>query len=591
MKKIICLTLFFLAIGVSQVRAQCTTVIEPTPASGSTNNAVSFLGSSTNVATTYNFNGGVLPTGWTASPYTIGQPCTTVPTPDNSNYFWATTRDASGYRFVQTNALNVSYGGTISFLLRLASTGEVAACEQPDEPAEGVKLQYSTDGTNWVDINYWQPQLLPSYILWTSYNFDIPVAAKTTSTRFRWIQFSSSGDTYDNWGLDDVTISATDAVDTYTWNIAGTAYTTQTANHTFPGYGSYSVSLATHTTGGCSDTESITYVVNSVPTLNAIADQGTYVAAGSQNVSLSGISDGGWGNKTLSVTATSSNTAVVPNPAITYTSANTTGTLTYTPSTNGTTVITVTVSYFNVQTVTFSRTFNIIVNAPPANPTSVSVSSSIICNGFSTQLTANGAVGTVYWYTGSCGGTQVTTGNPVTVSPTTTTTYYARNYNNAQFSVGCASASVTVNQPSFVPPSKTVGDLQVSGSGIKWYDDATGGNLVSTGTALSAVPTTYYASQTVSGVESSTRFAVVATVDPTPCKPTGSATQTRPSGATVASLTPPTGSNIRWYFDATGGPALDAATVLVNGHTYHATQTVNCTESAERLAVTVTVGL
>ncbi len=81
----------------------------------------------------------------------------------------------------------------------------------------------------------------------------------------------------------------------------------------------------------------------------------------------------------------------------------------------------------------------------PANPTGVSATPSTICIGSSTQLTANGAQGTVYWYTASCGGTQVTTGNPVSVSPTTTTTYYARNYDNSQFSSGCASVTINVN--------------------------------------------------------------------------------------------------------------------------------------------------
>jgi len=504
MKKIIILALFFLAIGVSQIKAQCTTTITPTPVSGSTSNAVSFLGTSTNVATTYNFNGGVLPTGWTASPYTISQPCS-VNTPDISNYFWATTRDGNGYRFVQTNTLNVLNGGNISFLLRLAN--ESAPCEQPDETAEGVYLQYSTDGTNWVQINYWQPQLLPSYILWTSYNFDIPLAAKTASTRFRWIQFSSSGDSYDNWGLEDAVINATDAVNSYTWNIAGTAYSTQTANHTFPGYGSYSVSLSTTTVGSCTDSENITYVVNSIPTLNSIADQGTYVAAGSQNVALSGISDGGWANKALSVTATSSNPSVVPNPSITYTSANSTGTLSYTPSANGTAVITVTVSYVNVITVTFSRTFTITVNAPPANPTSVSATYNVLCNGASTSLTAAGAVGTVYWYTASCGGIEVTTGNPVTVTPTTNTTYYARNYNNSQFSAGCASIGITVNS------RPTVANLQASGTDIKWYNASTGGTQYTSPASTYLVNgQTYYASQTVNGVESTLRLAVLVTM-------------------------------------------------------------------------------
>ncbi len=88
----------------------------------------------------------------------------------------------------------------------------------------------------------------------------------------------------------------------------------------------------------------------------------------------------------------------------------------------------------------------ITVNTPSTpNPTSVSVSANPICNGSSTQLTANGSYGTVYWYTGSCGGTYITTGNPINVSPTSTTTYYARNYYNSQFSSGCASATITVN--------------------------------------------------------------------------------------------------------------------------------------------------
>ena len=101
----------------------------------------------------------------------------------------------------------------------------------------------------------------------------------------------------------------------------------------------------------------------------------------------------------------------------------------------------------NPLTVTLNSDMNITANfgpSAPANPTSVTVGSSTICNGSSTSLTANGASGTVYWYSGSCGGTLVGTGNPINVSPATTTTYYARNYTTA-FSPGCASATVTVD--------------------------------------------------------------------------------------------------------------------------------------------------
>lgn len=90
---------------------------------------------------------------------------------------------------------------------------------------------------------------------------------------------------------------------------------------------------------------------------------------------------------------------------------------------------------------------------PPANPTSISVAETsgtandgTICNGSSATITANGTVGTVYWFTGSCATTgQIGTGNSLSVSPTTTTTYYARNFSGGQWSTSCASTTITVN--------------------------------------------------------------------------------------------------------------------------------------------------
>ena len=49
-----------------------------------------------------------------------------------------------------------------------------------------------------------------------------------------------------------------------------------------------------------------------------------------------------------------------------------------------------------------------------------------------------------------------------------------------------------------------------------------------------------------------------------------------------------TGSNIRWYTTSAGGTALSPSTLLSAG-TYYATQTIDCTESASRLAMTVTL--
>lgn len=82
---------------------------------------------------------------------------------------------------------------------------------------------------------------------------------------------------------------------------------------------------------------------------------------------------------------------------------------------------------------------------PPADVDSITATSLQICSGSQLTLHANGIDGTVYWYTGSCGGTSIGTGDSITVSPTQNTTYYARNFNNNLFSINCASVSITVN--------------------------------------------------------------------------------------------------------------------------------------------------
>ena len=88
--------------------------------------------------------------------------------------------------------------------------------------------------------------------------------------------------------------------------------------------------------------------VNQAPTLGVITSpQPILENAGQQTIGLTGITDGpGDSGQNLTVTVTSNNTAVIPVPAVTYTSPSTTGSLTYTPVpfTHGTAMITVTVT-------------------------------------------------------------------------------------------------------------------------------------------------------------------------------------------------------------------------------------------------------
>ncbi len=85
------------------------------------------------------------------------------------------------------------------------------------------------------------------------------------------------------------------------------------------------------------------------------------------------------------------------------------------------------------------------VSVVPPAPTAVTATSTNICSGASTTLTASGPVGTVYWFAGGCNTTgQIGTGTSISVSPATTTTYYARNFSGGQWSTTCTAITITV---------------------------------------------------------------------------------------------------------------------------------------------------
>ncbi|MCH2183775.1 MAG: Ig-like domain-containing protein, partial [Mariniblastus sp.] len=85
--------------------------------------------------------------------------------------------------------------------------------------------------------------------------------------------------------------------------------------------------------------------VNDAPLLDPISDRSVQKNASQQTVGLTGIRAGGGESQPLRVTATSNNTNLIPTPVVDYTSANSTGTLRFTPAANqtGSAVITVTV--------------------------------------------------------------------------------------------------------------------------------------------------------------------------------------------------------------------------------------------------------
>jgi hypothetical protein len=219
-----------------------------------------------------------------------------------------------------------------------------------------------------------------------------------------------------------------------------------------------------------------------------------------------------------------------------------------------------------------------------------------ICYGYSPSgLTLTGSVGTIQWQVSTnnttwsdISGASSASLSAAQIGILTSTRYYRAAVSSGTTSAYSNTITITITPSSFTPPVKTLANLSVTGTNIKWYAASSGGSELPSSTSITATGTTYYASQTINSVESTARLAVTARVDPTPCAPTGDATQTRTSGQTLANLTV-SGSNIRWYSASTGGDLLDPSTALVNGMQYFATQTVSCTESATRLSVTVTI--
>src|SRR5690606_19114965 len=135
----------------------------------------------------------------------------------------------------------------------------------------------------------------------------------------------------------------------------------------------------------------------------------------------------------------------------------------------------------------------------------------------------------------------------------------------------------------FCPPA-TVADLVATGTGIRWYDQVTGGTASSPETALSTG--TYYVTQTVGGLESNRR-AVAVTIE-SPAAPQFADDITGCGNLTVADLEDME-TGLRWYDQATGGAALSSMTVLSTG-TYYASRVSGACES-DRTAVQVVISV
>jgi hypothetical protein len=244
---------------------------------------------------------------------------------------------------------------------------------------------------------------------------------------------------------------------TYTNSVAAGTNLTVSVSNLVLGVTYYFAATAVDTSGLESDysTEISTMIVppNQPPTLNALANVTINEGAGLQIVNLSGITSGATNEaQTLTVTATSSNTSLIPTPTVNYTSPNTTGSITFAPAgyNNGSATITVTVNDGGASNNIVTRTFTVTVNPVNQPPTLNTLANTTINENASLQTVNLTGIGS-----GAANESQTLTvtsssSNP-SVIPTPTVSYTSPNatgsisFTPVAYAYGSSTITVTVN--------------------------------------------------------------------------------------------------------------------------------------------------
>lgn len=564
----------------------CLGTVQSLVVTGGTLNNVSILNENFNASTN----------SWTLlNASTGGTPADAEWTLRNSGYVYSTygtfsSNDAS--QFYLSNSDDQGSGGTTNTTLispSFATTNFTAATVSfwhYYRSSGTAKVQYSADGgTIWTDIQSFSATT-GAIAGFVQANLVLPAGALNQANVKIRFKYDASWGYF--WAIDNVSVSGTQT-QPVTWlpitNLFSDAaatipYLANTNASTVYFKSATAASAITYTATtttalGCFRSSSVQVTVNTLPNVVTVAP--TSVCFGSTvDLTASSVTIGSDSGLTFTYFTNALATIALTNPSAVVTS----GTY-YIKGTNanGCSVVVpviVTVNPLPVLTITAPVTV--------CSPATVDITASAITAGSDTGLTLT------YW-SDSNATTALTTASAVTTSGT----YYIKAV-NANGCVKIMPVTVTINVTN--PPTGTasqafcgsanLSQLVTTGTNIKWYNAATGGTEypASLWTLVGIVNgTTYYASQTVNGCESTTRFAVTAVVNPIPSAPNATA-QTFCNSALVSDLLP-NGSAYTWYDASTGGNVV-VSTASISSGTYYVSQTVNGCEST-RTAVTVTI--
>jgi hypothetical protein len=478
-----------------------------------------------------------------------------------------------------------------------------------------------TDGSLTVTGGYWSPAT-PSYNFYF-YNIkyqaeceSVRSAVEVTVTEATPIVATVSTATICEGATTTLSVTSDNADYTYVWTPGDLTGATQNVSPTATT--TYTVT-ATDATTNCVTTETVTVTVNPLP---AVAEMDDVIICEGTIATLTYTSPSGdviSGTATTSTSANSTAAALGPNPLQNYYGATkqqwlyTAAELTalglvsgsqinsfalHLSATNGTPLNNMIIKMKNTSVNAFTGTtanqwitdMTVVKSSFSHTPT-VGANTFVLDASFIWDGTSNLAIEMNYNnYTNGSGST-----NTALYSPTSfvSTLFYRTDTNitptDMDTYVGTASFSYSTRNNvmfSFTTPTSTVWTpvtgLYTDASATTPYTGGVAGTVYAKPTAA----TTYTATITsLAGCSVSDDVTVTVT---TTEAPDAIATQTLCNGATLANIVT-TATDVKWYAAATGGNALAATTVLVNGTEYFASQTIDGCESASRTAFTAVV--
>jgi hypothetical protein len=460
----------------------------------------------------------------------------------------------SGNMDSPTIAINSS-GATLTFKYRINTECGASTCPYDVVSVQGSINNFVTSSTLATTTNV---SLTPNGTIWGTATVSLAAFANTSmKLRFSYNSIDGSTNNIDGVYIDDitvlgvpsticagssVTINATGA-STYAWmpgNLSGSSVVVSPASTT-----TYTVTGTS--AQGCTNTSTITVTVNPSPIIITNITAPTICVGANTTITAIGASTYAWMPGNL----TGSSVTVSPTATTTYTVTGT-----------------------NSQGCSNNSSATVTVNALPV--ISASSTPSSICIGNSTSISATGAT-SYAWMPGNL------SGSPVSVSPTSTTTYTLTG-TDANGCTNTDSTTITVNTLPTLSTSATASTICVGASTTITASGATTyawvpGNLTGTSITVSPTSTTTYTITGTNGNGCVNTTTTTITVNALPIV-TASASPSSICAGNSSTLTGTGATTYAWMPGNLSGSPVSVSPIVNTTYSLTATDANGCVNTA-----------